>query len=418
MDMFTNFQLIDYKKFFANGENCTYKNYITAVKNCGIVLKYVDVHALYYDEYINICKVAIKQDPYSLVYVDAKRMNTNEFSQICLRAVKQNGMCIEFVPDIYRTYELCLCAVKQSGIAIKYIKKGSMPTVLYYTLCNEAVSSNYNSLLYIDDLDSMPLDIYIDLCKYAIKQHAVAIKYVKPELISENVYVELCRESVNYNPGAIKYVPIRYVDTDMCISAVKQDGLLLGYILKNKNISDFAQIAQIGFEAIEQTPFALQYLDKEYQTTDIICNAIYKDIGVLKWVDKSLIDTIDISLVTGETITITTKSTPLTSTKYIKCTNYLEKEIETEYIKTYLDPVDYIKSKANNFEITEINEIAEINEINNNNNDNKLYMIKTDNIYDLYKFIATNTVQKGWFSTQEVTKYNITKINSYEVCYF
>ena len=88
-----------------------------------------------------ICKAAVKQNPYALVHVK------NQTEAICLEAVQQNGLVLEYVHD--QTEEICKAAVKQNPDALRCIFDCEMREKLYYG------SPLFNRRVY-DDEEEMP----------------------------------------------------------------------------------------------------------------------------------------------------------------------------------------------------------------------------------------------------------------------
>ena len=85
-----------------------------------------------------ICKLAIKQNPYSLFFV-ARQYQTDE---ICKFAVQQNGLALQYV--INQTDEICELAVQQNGNALQFVKKQTPK------ICELAVEQTENALMYVE----------------------------------------------------------------------------------------------------------------------------------------------------------------------------------------------------------------------------------------------------------------------------
>ena len=65
------------------------------------------------DQYIYICKVAVKQDAYTLKHVLSDKIPDDEYISICKQAVKQNAYVLEYVPKEKITKEIMELAIKQ-----------------------------------------------------------------------------------------------------------------------------------------------------------------------------------------------------------------------------------------------------------------------------------------------------------------
>lgn len=97
-----------YKTLFENPNNCTEKNYLKAVEENGLMLKYVK------QQTFNICLTAVKQFGHALQFVELQT------PEICLAAVKRHGESLQYVDQ--QTPEICLAAIEQNPRAEKYIK--------------------------------------------------------------------------------------------------------------------------------------------------------------------------------------------------------------------------------------------------------------------------------------------------------
>ena len=81
-----------------------------------------------------------------------------------------------------------------------------------------------------------------EICLEAIKQNGLALEYV-PKKICDR---EICLETVKQDGYALKYVPGKFCDREICLEAVKQNGNALEYVPKK------FQDEEIYFEAIEK----------------------------------------------------------------------------------------------------------------------------------------------------------------------
>jgi hypothetical protein len=86
------------------------------------------------------------------------------------------------------------------------------------------------------------------------------LKYVKTKT------AELCEIAVNQTVYAIEFVPPHFQTESMCMTAVKQDGLLIQYVDE--------QTYDLCKEAVQNDGLSIQFIDYEYLTDELCRLAI------------------------------------------------------------------------------------------------------------------------------------------------
>ncbi len=109
---------LEYVKFYPT-EVDTYINLARlAVSLSGISLQFftksLSINSNVMQQYIEICKIAINNEPQALKYV---RYRNAELRKL---AVSKDGMTLEFIPRSEQTLELCRIAVDQNSLAFEF----------------------------------------------------------------------------------------------------------------------------------------------------------------------------------------------------------------------------------------------------------------------------------------------------------
>ncbi|CCL32353.1 hypothetical protein BN174_4070001 [Clostridioides difficile E15] len=116
------------------------------------------------------------------------------------------------------------------------------------------------------------------ICIEAVKQNGLSLQYVKEQLD------EICIEAVKNYGNALKLV--KEQTGEICMNAVKNDGLVLKYVkwdeLKGKFLKEQAE--KICMEAVKQNGWALKYVKE--QTEEICLEAVKQDGLAIKFVKE------------------------------------------------------------------------------------------------------------------------------------
>jgi hypothetical protein len=321
-----------------------YKNMcIEAVKKDGLALQYVpkdkfndndyrnmyieavrkEVWALLYvqkdkfgdndNDYKEMCLTAVRKDGNLLKYVPKDKFNDNDYKEMCLVAISKDGLALQHVPkDKFNDSdykEMCLAAVRKDGHALQYVPKDKFNNNDYKEICLEAVRRNRLAFRYIqqDKFDNNDND-YKEMCLAAVREYGQLLKYVYRDKFNDNDYKEMCLEAVRKNGMALEYVKYfvrpdnkyesesesesnsgEIIDIDeielknykeICLEAVKQDGMALRYILTSElSKEDYKEIC---LEAVRQDGWALEYvvpreLNNQKDYKEIYLEAVKQD---------------------------------------------------------------------------------------------------------------------------------------------
>ena len=173
-----------------------------------------------------ICIIAVKQHIDALKLIDKKYHSTNIYKEALLTN-PHSFKCFTFQNE-----ELCMLAVKGYCGNIQYIEEQS-DAVCEYVIKN--CSSMYFSLfiknktkkmyqLAVEQmkihLGEVPFDfLTYDMCVSAIKNNGLELQYVTPDIIT----YDLCVSAIKNNGLALRYVPDIYRTYEIQIMAVKQN---------------------------------------------------------------------------------------------------------------------------------------------------------------------------------------------------
>jgi hypothetical protein len=146
--------------------------------------------------------------------------NYNDYDDCC-KAVKDNGKNLYFVPDRLKIGSLCIDAVKQNALAIRYIPEN----IITYEMCLEAVKQNPSIIMYIPEKHKVKR-----ICKEAVSRNGLLIKYVPEKMQTDDI----CIIAVTQNPKSLSY--IKNTNIDIAIEAMKQYGVAMKYIKKDKEM--------------------------------------------------------------------------------------------------------------------------------------------------------------------------------------
>ncbi len=178
-------------------------------------------------------------------FVDTK----NE--ELQFQVISKCGYLIRFVES--PSLEVCLAAVKQSGLALKYIKS---PTE--------------------------------EVCRAALSQNPSADKYL-PDKFKYLVIKKEPEQKKKKTGPSLSLKGVREQTPELCLSAVKENGLNLKYV--------FVQTEEICMAAILQNPRATVYLEKYFQ--DLIIDLIDQRPDYIWHVSKPTIEICEAIIMKG-----------------------------------------------------------------------------------------------------------------------
>ena len=250
-------------KLHTNGQEKT--QYVKKLRSC-------DFDKLEVNDYLKICRLAVKEGAYALKYVD-KRIIGNDYQQLCEEAIFLYGSEFECV-DPEQLGE-------GSESRADYIRKAS-----YFELCKKAIQS----VRYVEDVLRVTQDKYLDdekyiqICLLAVLLHSgswTVLQKINHKRLNRADYEMICRASIFTNPrtvgGMVDPTP------ELCLLAIKL-GAHLGCIPKEMITREISLIcvkrgeyymiddvpeefrtAEFWFAAVEGSKHALKYVPDEFK---------------------------------------------------------------------------------------------------------------------------------------------------------
>ena len=171
------------------------------LKKDGMLLKKIPKK----EQTIDICKMAIRQNPLALQFVSRKCLD----SKMCLAAVKKDGQAFRYVPSQFITRKMCELAVEAD------------PELL------NNVPENFRTLR---------------ICINAIKKDVSTLSYVsrekRYELFDNNTEIDLIKKVVEHNSKWLMYMPNRPDVRAFCISCMEEDFSVAQYMPEQIKIVD------------------------------------------------------------------------------------------------------------------------------------------------------------------------------------
>lgn len=222
-----------------------------------------------------MCTHAVTNNWYALKFVPRKLKVTNK--DICMRALKQNGHALKYVPAVMIDKNMCIEAIKNpgpdnnSGDILKYIPKDLLTKKIYLA----AIEIDSTALKCIK-----PTKMNKDLCLNAVKKNGLALIYVPTHLIDR----EICLEAIKSDWHATKNVPRNMMTKEMCMDIVKINGWILQYITRlDKNIDK-----EICTEAVKQKGYSLKFVPKSMMDKNICMEAIKQSGRAIIYVPNTI----------------------------------------------------------------------------------------------------------------------------------
>jgi len=174
----------------------------------------------------------------------------------CLAAVTQNGAALQYVPWRYKKRELCSIAVTNCPTALRFVplKLRTME------LCTAAFAANY------EVVENIPEKILVsssgfEMCLSAARQDGLILKLLPRNIMWHDRVSELHMAAVTQNGMAINYVTdfvLGHIPPDICLAAVTQNGMVLDLIPYR-----FITI-ELCRAAVAQNPDALRYVPEHF----------------------------------------------------------------------------------------------------------------------------------------------------------
>lgn len=130
---------------------------------------------------------------------------------------------------------------------------------------------------YIERVEKTP-----ERCMTAVKQNGLVLKAIPKNLHT----VDLCLEAVKQNAYAIKNVSKRCMTEDICLEAVRKLGSIISHTTA---IPDEFRTEKLYLEAIKQSGRALEYIPNKYKSESVCIKSIMQNGLALEFVPKNTI---------------------------------------------------------------------------------------------------------------------------------
>lgn len=174
---------------------------------------------------LDVCLAACQQNGTAMEFVP-ERLKTPGF---CMEAVQADWRALQFVPEALKTPGLCMVAVRGGGWALKVVPEALKTP----ELCMEAVRKNGWALWWVPNALKTPA-----LCMEAVQQDGMALKHVPERLKTPAlcvVAVRADRQALDYVPdciraGARRPTADRRFPSSRKTGAVRISGIALGYV--------------------------------------------------------------------------------------------------------------------------------------------------------------------------------------------
>ncbi|MFP3042206.1 hypothetical protein LQZ19_10360 [Treponema primitia] len=231
-----------------------FKLCLFAVEQYGKALYLVKAERFSFEQYLKLCKAALKQDGTALEYVD-KETIAAEYADLCRTAVQQDGRALKYVKGEKCTrvqyVEICILAIHQfesmhTEMEYSLVYPETLLSLVditvctaeqYADICLTAAADNPKELEYINE-NICPPDRYYEICLAAIKKDVNVLTHVNKDTIGKR-YQELYTVAVKQDATAIRYAEETFLITltsgqyfEICLTAVKKDNWLLSFVKK------------------------------------------------------------------------------------------------------------------------------------------------------------------------------------------
>lgn len=255
--------------------------YVDLIKKNGVLLEYVDE---YYKTY-ELCKSACENNALAIYYTPHK-FKTQELYNII---VNVDPYSIRTIPKEYINYTMVENIFKQTGcgILINYIP----PNLIDNRLCELSIESYSDAIFILIDMINNPLNKLSDKIKITEKLCCMSVNTTNNQqtftifMKNYETYItpEFCMTAIKNNGLLIKYIS-KYmtIDNNLCELAIKQNGNAIQYI-------PTSMITQsLCYYAIESTVEAYNYIPTKY-INNLLCQTILqKDISMLDRLHKDM----------------------------------------------------------------------------------------------------------------------------------
>jgi hypothetical protein len=177
---------------------------------------------------------------------------------------KSNKIIITKIVHIFNNVKLSKIAVNEDGLLLKYVDKPFIDDTEYFDICLLAVKQNGLSLRFVkfDKFSEYQEDL---IYSHALSENGLALPYMSLNKQNEH----LCKIAIKQNPVAIRYVLNQ--TPDLWLSSVSRNGLILEFIEPNVVDKMGSHYENICMVAIKNNPESFKFVDNKKHRTDKIC---------------------------------------------------------------------------------------------------------------------------------------------------
>ena len=226
----------------------------------------------------DLCLKAVTAMPSTLRFI------INQTPKICERSVQISGISLQYVKN--KTKELDEIAVNNDPFAIEFAQEQTEDLclkALYKDIrvldCITIVSENIIKFviekkpeLIKQAFEFCPEVVTEEICIIAVKQNGLLLKVIQIPYRTKSV----CQFAVTNNPYALEFVPIEHKTNYIILLAIGKNGHTIQFV--ENQIDSFSLIA------VRNQPNALRYIKN--QTEEICMTALEKDILAFEYINN------------------------------------------------------------------------------------------------------------------------------------
>jgi hypothetical protein len=168
------------------------------------------------EQYLGICKLAVKNNGSALKYVKANKIEPEQYYEICKIALQHLVNISNSNEEIYKT---CLVAVQIDSTLLYYVNelKSKITDDQYFEICKKAITSSYWNAFDIVIADNMTPEQYYEICKLAVTKYGTVLQYVNviANKMTVEQYYKICKLAVKTNGIALQYVITDNININM-----------------------------------------------------------------------------------------------------------------------------------------------------------------------------------------------------------
>jgi hypothetical protein len=206
-------------------------------------------------------------DGYSDAFITGLQKARDENYKIAestlIKAVTKNGMYLEYIDESLRTIPICIAAVKQNGDAFNFVSEEQKGISILEALNHsdplpennvalEALKTNGMSLRYMSDLSDNA-----NICIFAARSHGCSLEFMNPTMLATPEGLPILQAAINQTPFALQFIKSEYFANKddyyaVCKTAVQSRGELLQYVSN--------PTCEICILAVQSNPYAIRWV--------------------------------------------------------------------------------------------------------------------------------------------------------------